>query len=323
MDTTVFSASANRFLSAAALLAAASVLPATAQIELRSPLAEDPLAHARQLLEERHPDQAEAVLRAYLSTNELSGPARWLLGDALVHENKPKDALAEFTHAAHLETPNSDNLVEVAHAYVLLSAYMDAADWLHQAITLNPANTEAWYSLGRVQYTNQDFNAAIASFGHVLSLKPHDVRAENNRGLSLEGLNRTDEAIAAYRNALAWQADAPAPSEQPMINLATALIRRGQLAEALPLLVKAEAVAPPNAQVREPIEEQLGHLYLQQGKLPEAAAAFERALALTPNSGPLHFLLGQTYRRMGLKEKSEEQFKLSAAIAGNHSTPEN
>ncbi len=318
----MFFASVNRFRCVAALLTAACTLPGTAQIELRSPLAEDPLAHARQLLEERHPDQAEAVLREYLSGNELSGPARWLLGDALVHENKPKDALAEFTHAARLQPPDSDNLVEVAHAYVLLSGYKEAAQWLKQAVTLNPANTEAWYSLGRVQYTDQDFNAAIASFEHVLALKPHDVRAENNRGLALEGLNRTDEAIIAYRNALAWQADAPAPSEQPMINLATALIRRGQFSEALPLLVKAEAAAPNNAQVREPIEEQLGHLYLQQSKLPEAAAAFERALALTPNSSPLHFLLGQTYRRMGLKTKSEEQFRLSAAIAGNHSTPE-
>ncbi len=307
----------------ASLLAAlVCVLPAAAQIELRSPLADDPLARARQLLVERHPDQAEAVLREYLGTHELSAPARWLLGDTLVHQNKPKDALAEFTHAARLEPPSSDNLVEVAHAYVLMSGYKEAAHWLQNAVALNPANTEAWYSLGRVQYTDQNFNAAIGSFEHVLALEPHSVRAENNRGLALEALNRTDEAVAAYRNALAWQAGAGAPSEQPMINLATVLIHRAQFTEALPLLIQAEAAAPANPQIREPIEEQLGHLYLQQSRLPEAAAAFERALLLTPNSGPLHFLLGQTYRRMGLKDKSEEQFRLSAAIAGNHSTPE-
>ena len=148
------------------------------------------------------------------------------------------------------------------------------------------------------------------------------MRAENNRGLALDALNRTEEAISAYRLALSWQtAETPQP-EQPMVNLATALIRRGDTAEALPLLKQAEGIAPDLKDVREPIEEQLGHLYLQQGQLPEAGAAFERALALSPRSAALHFLLGQTYRRMGLKAKADEQFRQSAEIAGSRSTPD-
>ena len=107
-----------------------------------------------------------------------------------------------------------------------------------------------------------------------------------------------------------------------MINLATVLIQRRQDAEALPLLERAAQVAPRDASIQEPIQEQLGHLYLQQGQLPQAAAAFEHALSLKPHSSALHFLLGQTYRRMGLKAKAEEQFQASAAIAGVHSTSE-
>ena len=213
-------------------------------------------------------------------------------------------------------------MIQVSRAYVLLSDWNDAARWLQKAIAMDPNDAEAWYNLGRVRYTDQRFTEALDCFHRLLSLEPQSVRAENNIGLSLEALNRTDDAIAAYRQALAWQAGAAAPSEQPMINLATVLVHRGQDAEALPLLERAAQVAPKDPSIQEPIEEQLGHLYLQQAKLPQAAQAFERAVALKPSSSALHFLLGQTYRRMGLKAKADDQFHQSAAIAGVHSTSE-
>ncbi len=280
----------------------------------------DPLKHARELTAQKQYAAAETELRAYLETDERSAPARYLLARLFLAENKPTDALAEFNHAARIEPPSSADLLDVARAYVLLDDYPDAQKWLESAVARNPANEEAWYSLGRVRYTNQEFQTSLEAFEHALALAPRDVRAENNRGLALDALNRTEEAIAAYRRALSWQTPETPQPEQPMINLATALIRRGDTAEALPLLQRAEAVAPASPAVRESIEEQLGHLYLRQNRLPEAGTAFEQALALSPGSSALHFLLGQTYRRMGLKEKADEQFRQSAALAGSHST---
>ncbi len=310
-------------LAIACLLTFPALAQQPAPLQLSSPLATDAaLDQARSLLAASRPAEAEALLRTYLLTDERSAPARYLLARTLLLQDKPKDALAEFTHAAGIEPPSSENLVDVARAYVLLNDYPDAALWLGTAVGQNPLDAEAWYSLGRVQYTQQLFADALGSFRRALALRPRDVKAENNLGLTLEALNRTDEAVQAYRNALAWQADAPAPSEQPMINLATVLIHRGQLAEALPLLERAAEVAPKVAAIQEPIQEQLGHLYLQEGKLPQARDAFARALVYHPGSSALHFLLGQTYRRMGLKAQADEQFRQSAAIAGVHSTPD-
>ncbi len=290
------------------------------ELTLSDPKPPDPLRHARELAAEKQLAAADAEVRAYLETDERSAPARYFLARLLLAENKPHDALDEFNHAARIEPPSSGDLLDVARTYVLLDDYPAAQKWLESAVARNPGIEEAWYSLGRVRYTNQQFQRALDAFDRALALEPGDVRAINNKGLALDALNRTEEAIAAYRQALSRQTLESPQAEQPMINLATALIRRGDTAEALPLLQRAEAVAPASPAVRESIEEQLGHLYLRQDRLPEAGTAFERALALSPGSSAVHFLLGQTYRRMGLKEKADEQFRQSAALAGNHST---
>ncbi len=282
----------------------------------------DPLAHARLLMSQGQLAPAEAEVRAFLAGDEVSAPGRYLLARLLLAERKPADALQEFTRAARIEPPSSDDLLQVSRAYVLLNGYPDAQKWLERAVALNPANEEAWYSLGRVRYTNQQFTGALDAYAEALKLAPRDVRAENNRGLALDALNRTDDAVAAFRQAISWETPASPQREQPMVNLATVLVRKGDSESALPLLKQAEVIAPDVGSIREPIEEQLGHVYLQQGQLPEASEAFERALALSPKSAALHFLLGQTYRRMGDKAKADEEFKQSAALAGERSTPE-
>ncbi len=303
------------------LLLAAAVARAQ-ELTPSDPTPPDPLAHARGLMTEGQLAPAEAEVRAFLAGHELSAPGRYLLARLLLAERKPADALQEFTRAAHIEPPSSDDLLQVSRAYVLLNGYPDAQKWLERAVELNPANEEAWYSLGRVRYTNQEFARALEAYSEALKLAPRDVRAENNRGLALDALNRTDEAIAAFQQAIRWETPASPQREQPMVNLATVLVRKGDTGEALPLLKQAEAIAPDLGSIREPIEEQLGHVYLQQGQLPEASAAFERALKISPQSAALHFLLGQTYRRMGDKAKADEQFKQSAALSGSHSSPE-
>lgn len=291
-------------------------------LALSDPATPDPLNHARRLMTEGQFVPAEAEVRAFLAANELSAPGRYLLARLLLAERKPADALQEFTRAAHEEPPSSDDLLQVSRAYVLLNGYPDAQKWLERAVALDPANEEAWYSLGRVRYTNQEFAKALDAYVEALKLAPRDVRAENNRGLALDALNRTDEAMAAFRQAIRWETPTSPQREQPMVNLATVLVRKGDADGALPLLKQAETIAPDLGSIREPIEEQLGHVYLQQGRLPEASAAFEQALRFSPHSAALHFLLGQTYRRMGEKAKADDEFKQSAALAGSHSSPE-
>lgn len=293
--------------------------------EIPSKIQDLPIQHeldsAKQLIATGDFSRAKAFLRFYLSTNERSGSGRFLLAYVLLRLNEPKESLAEYTHAAQLQSPSAEDLKNVALAYVLLEDYEDAEKWMKRSVHLNEKDPDAWYGLGRILYTKQQFQAAANCFEKALALNPMSVKAEDNLGLAYEGLNRTEDAIKSYRAALALQRDSKEsndkpPSEQPMLNLATILIHHGHTEEALPLLIKAASIAPRDPKIRE----QLGHLYLQQGRLNEAQHEFEEAVTFSPDSSALHFLLGQVYRRQGLNDKAKDEFTRSAELNGSHST---
>lgn len=59
---------------------------------------------------------------------------------------------------------------------------------------------------------------------------------------------------------------------------------------------------------------QLGDLNFDRDNVPEAVAAYEKALALDPNNAPVHTDLGIMYRRAGRPEDAVRQFDRAIAI---------
>jgi Flp pilus assembly protein TadD len=273
------------------------------------------LTEARGLMAAGNFKEAESALRTYLVTDPRSGPARYLLAYALLRQNKPKDSLEEYTRAASLQAPTAEQLREVGQNYVLLDDTADAGKWILRSIEMNEADPEGWYSLGRLRYTEQRFGEALDCFNRAIALAPGSVKIENNLGLAYEGLNRTDDAVIAYRQAIAWQDARPSEkaSEQPLLNLAIVLRHQGKLAEAAPLLLRAVRIAPEDPR----IHEQLGQLYMQQANYAEAAKYLEAATQLDPEKSNLHFLLGQAYRHLGRQPEAKTEFDTAARLANS------
>ena len=226
----------------------------------------DALARARALADEGKLHEAEDAARSYLGEHVDEANARYLLAYILFREGQPVPSLAEYTRAARAQPPKAQQLFYVALDYVLAKDYADADKWMTMVTERTPGDSEAWYSLGRIKYTENRFQESIHCFEKALALTPRLVKAENNLGLAYEGLNQVDEAITAYRTAIAWQAESASPSEQPLINLGTVLIDRNELSEALPLLQQAEKIAPTDPKIRAA----LGRLYRRQGELAAA-----------------------------------------------------
>jgi Flp pilus assembly protein TadD len=273
------------------------------------------LADARRLMPAGNFERAETALRAYLLMEPRSGDARYLLAYALLRQNKPKDSLEEYTRAAALQAPTAEQLREVGQDYVLMDDTADAGKWILRSVEMNPADPEGWYSLGRLRYTEQRFGDALECFNKAIALAPGSVKVENNLGLAYEGLNRTNDAVIAYRQAIAWQ-DAGPPekaSEQPLLNLAIVLVHQGKLAEAHPLLLRAVRIAPEDPR----IHEQLGQLYAQEANYAEAAKYLETATRLDPKRSNLHFLLGQAYRHLGRQTEAKTEFDAAARLANS------
>jgi Flp pilus assembly protein TadD len=270
-------------------------------------------ADARSLMAVGNFKGAENALRTYLVTDPQSGHARYLLAYALLRQNRPKDSLEEYTRAAALQTPTAAQLREVGQDYVLLDDTVDAGKWILRSIEMNRADPEGWYSLGRLRYTEQRFGDALDCFKRAIALAPGSVKVENNLGLAYEGLNRTDDAVIAYRQAIALQDAGPSEkaSEQPLLNLAIVLRHQGKVAEAQSLLLRAVRIAPQDPR----IHEQLGQLYAQQANYAEAAKYLQTATRLDPEKSNLHFLLGQAYRHLGRQAEAKTEFDAAARLA--------
>ena len=281
-------------------------------------VAESTLQGIQKLIDAGEFNHAASQLGSFLKTDQNSARAHTMLAYCMLRMDDPKGSLAEYTRSAALARPDSTDLQNVAKDYALLNDIPDADHWMMLAVKMDPKNAEAWYGLGRIRYTQQRFQDAADCFERALVFDPRSAKAENNLGLSYEGLNRTDDAISAYRNAIQWQKDSLHPSEQPLLNLGIVLLHQGKLPEAEQLLTQAASIAPRDSNIRE----QLGHLYLQTNELPKAQSQFEQAIALSPKNPALHFLLGRVYRAEGEDEKAKAEFARSEALSGYRSTPE-
>ncbi len=278
-----------------------------------------PLSEARALLGlEKFPD-AERVLRQFLKTRPASADAHFLLGYVLFKEQNAKSSLAEYTEGAKYRTPTAADLEAVAGDYVLLKDFPAAEKGVSKAVEWNPQDTLGWYYLGRTKYNENRFDEAVAAFQRCLKLDPKNVKAEDNLGLSYEGLNRTEDAIAAYKTALAWQADSPLKDPGPPLDLGSLLVDSGRAAEALPYLTEAARLSPQDYRVHR----QLGKAYANLERLESARAELEKASQLAPQNAPVHFMLAQVYRKQGLMDKAKMENDRYSKLTGANSTPDN
>jgi Flp pilus assembly protein TadD len=303
-----------------AALACAALMCATQQI---APLTPDSsrasaLAAAQQLVRDGRFAEADAMLRPLIAAEPKAAEPRYLRAYALLREDQPAESLKEYTSAAALRTPTAAELRSVALDYVLLKALPDADQWMSRALAMDANDAETWYAMGRLRYTQGRYSDALTCFEKTLALNPRSVKGENNLGLAYEALNRNDDAVRAYRTAIGWQKDDPAPSEQPLLNLAILLQHRNQLPEAQQLLEQAATIAP-----KEPrIHENLGQVYLHTDHAAAAVKEFADAVRLAPQNPRYHYLLGQAYRRTGDEGQAKQEFARSAALNGTHSTPD-
>lgn len=305
------------WIGAAAVILCTALVCAGQQIGTLTPNAsQDSLGAAQQLMREGRFAESDAMLRPIIAADPRAAEPRYLLAYALLREDRPADSLREYTAAAALRKPTASELRNVALDYVLLKDLGDAERWMSRSLELDANDAETWYAMGRLHYTQGRYGDAVKCFEKTLALNPRSVKGENNLGLAYEALNRNDDAVRAYRTAIAWQKDDPAPSEQPLLNLAILLLHRNQLQEAQQLLEQAARIAPKEPRVHE----NLGQVYLRTGSPADAVREFDAAVRLAPGNPRYHFLLGQACRRSGDDARAREEFARSAALNGTHST---
>jgi len=314
-----------------------------------SPASDPALAPARLLLQRGMLSDAEAAIRSHLQGHADSADAHFLLGfilfrqvqakwleagekdsEALRYNSgdlsgslvayrdaKVKESLAEFTAGARYHAPNAFDLKIVALDYILLKDYVDADHWLTRSLQWDPRDAQAWYYMGRTKYSESQFPEAIEAFARCLRLEPRNVLAENNVGLSYEAFGQQDQAIQAFKNAIAWELESPAKDPEPFIELAHLYLNQNQPEKAVPYLSQSIAIFPRVSKAHET----LGKAYSLLHRLPEAQAELEKAVALEPETASLHCMLGKIYRQEGMLSEAKAEFDRCAALQPQSENP--
>jgi tetratricopeptide (TPR) repeat protein len=148
---------------------------------------------------------------------------------------------------------------------------------------------------GATVHRNRDWRDAVAIYQATLAHAPHSVRALTNLGHAYQEAGRLDDAVAAYRRAMAVGGDRPVEAPGP-----AAGDPRG-------------ASAPVPGELAD-AHNNLGNVYRQQGRFEEAAGEFRAASAINPRLVAAYDNLGVTLEAMGRGEEARQAFEAALRV---------
>lgn len=221
---------------------------------------------------------------------------RWAYYLALLQENASDRTSAIATMRAALQLRADDLPARLALASMLLAsgAHEESRAIADAAVKDAPGSARARYALGRALAALGQPEAAAGHFVEATRIAPRYAAAHYALGLAYRDMGRPADAarhMASYEK----DRDAEPPSEDPLLD-EIGRLNQGSLVH-----------------VR-----QAEQLYAE-GRLVDAAAAYERALALEGKDKTIHTALISAYARMGAWDKAESHYRAALAIDPAHS----
>jgi len=188
-------------------------------------------------------------------------------------------------------------------------AYADSVKHFERALAVNPANSEIWIDLGNVYALQLEYGKASESYQAAIDATPDSALAHLNLGFALNELGSQEEAVAYLRRAYALAPE----MENALRHLVKTLIETDRCDEAL--TVAGQAVernsanydayfcrglayqkmhdpvralvcydAASNLRAGDPeLHDNRGTAFLELGRLKDALASYDQALALQPD----------------------------------------
>src|SRR5690349_5672780 len=173
---------------------------------------------------------------------------------------------------------------------LLGSGQWQQADNLYQEILAkHPMSAEAYYGIGRVRAVNHDLAGAVVALRKACELFPEFGAAHYALGRVYERLDQRDQSVTEL----------------------TLFEKLKNSTPPLPDAVLTEVLAF-QAGVRE--AQLQGEQMAREGKLSEAAAAYEKALAIAPALVPAHVSLISVYGRLRQGARAEEHFRAAVTL---------
>jgi tetratricopeptide (TPR) repeat protein len=201
---------------------------------------------------------------------------------ALARAGRVDEALQSAGSAAALEPKSSSDRYALGRIAQEAGRLAAAAEAFREAVRLDPKNELAWENLGVSLHHSGDASAALVPLRRAVELSPGGAGERRNLGVALDDLRRGPEAEAALAEAVrldpkyvdAWHA------------LGVVRQKLGETSAAEEAYRRAVALAPKRVESLS----NLAGLYETDGRLDEAQALLEKAMAADPRPAILNNL---------------------------------
>jgi tetratricopeptide (TPR) repeat protein len=233
---------------------------------------------------------------------------RRLLGDLDEKLEDPLAAVREYERAAGLDS-SEQNYFAWGAELLLHRAAAPAIEVFGRGVRLHPDSARMLAGLGAALYTSGSAEEAAQRLCAASDLDPANPAPYFFLGKIQEAASAplpcAEQKLARFAH------DQPA-SALANYYYALALLKRNRGSEdpetqehAKALLEKSSAIDPK----LDLAYLQLGNLYASRGALPEALAAYQKAVAANPVGSEAHYRLGLTYKRVGEEAKAQREFE--------------
>jgi Tfp pilus assembly protein PilF len=143
-------------------------------------------------------------------------------------------------------------------------------------------------------------------YSHMLTVDPDAARTRFGLAGALIKKGQVDEAVKLYREELAINPD----DYKVLNNLAAALILAGNIEEATEHLIKAVQLRPDDFKTRN----NLGLLLRRQGRFEEAIEQLRHAVRIRPHDANAHYSLGVLLSARGHIDEAIEEYRMALEI---------
>ena len=242
----------------------------------------------------------------------------WQVQDALCQQETPADITTQLrTYRTQLAADGAQVTIrlKLAKLYLQIEAYTEAVDEYQHVITAlevndvpksiantrNPDISTAYHGLGLAYTGLEKFDDAIAAYQRAIASAPDSAYTYAALGSAYANTHRYPEALEAYKIAVALDADDKMIHHQ----LGNVYSKRGEHAAAVRHQRQAIALAPRFGAAHY----QLGLLYAHEKRWDDAINAYRTAYQHDPTLVEALYNLAQAYRRIGDTTAAREQME--------------
>lgn len=163
----------------------------------------------------------------------------------------------------------------------------EAREKYNQAIVLQPDFAEVYANLGSLYGREKDFDKAISCYQRAIAIKPDLAAAHRNLARIWKQLSKVEEWAKSWNQALALEPEGGSVKED--IDLGHALVKHGDLAEAIICYQRAIKVEPSSIE----LYDYLGELLISEKRWQEAINVYRKGVENYPDRAEFYGKLGQ------------------------------